>query len=109
MSRLSLIGLFTAGALLAYLGIGQFSANSQEVAEQRAKAVLISAESWQESESSDECPTLSVLSLRHEDDQADPWGSRFRIQCSADGIRVRSPGQDGKLGTDDDIIVGSNT
>jgi general secretion pathway protein G len=55
------------------------------------------------------CPSLSQL--MHEkflEDQArtdDPWGQRFRLECSKDEVTVMSPGRDGKLRTDDDIRV----
>ncbi|MBI3204805.1 MAG: hypothetical protein HYZ29_24935 [Myxococcales bacterium] len=35
----------------------------------------------------------------------DPWGGRYRVSCSSDGIVVVSPGRDQKPGTADDVRV----
>jgi general secretion pathway protein G len=55
------------------------------------------------------CPTLSQL--RHEKHLAaeartdDPWGQRFRLECTGEDVVIRSEGRDGKPGTEDDIRV----
>ena len=33
----------------------------------------------------------------------DPWGTKYRMMRTEDGIRIESNGPDGKRGTDDDI------
>lgn len=55
------------------------------------------------------CPT--VTQLKHEHSLAagaatdDPWGSRYRLSCSKQGVIVMSAGRDGKADTDDDVRV----
>jgi hypothetical protein len=55
------------------------------------------------------CPTVDALRSEKILDSGfsewDPWGSQFVIACNGDEFTVTSPGPDGKLGTDDDIIV----
>jgi hypothetical protein len=55
------------------------------------------------------CPTLSQLKqekrLASQAVTDDPWGQRYRVECSGDAIRVVSPGRDGLADTSDDIRV----
>jgi general secretion pathway protein G len=55
------------------------------------------------------CPTLTQLErdkrLPGDLRTDDPWGERFRVVCSGDGVSVTSPGRDGKSNTEDDIRV----
>lgn len=74
-----------------------------------ARRILSAAEQWR-FDNDDGCPTVTqlVVDRRLERDARsdDPWGNRFRIHCEPDGVAVRSPGKDGKLGTSDDVSVG---
>ncbi|MBI4702132.1 MAG: prepilin-type N-terminal cleavage/methylation domain-containing protein [Deltaproteobacteria bacterium] len=58
----------------------------------------------------DQCPTVSTLIADKEIDPSgkteDPWGSPYKIACTADDVIVTSPGPDKKEGTPDDIRVG---
>jgi hypothetical protein len=49
------------------------------------------------------CPTALDLVEGHRVPVVDPWGHMMTVQCAADGITVRSAGEDGELDTDDDI------
>jgi hypothetical protein len=55
------------------------------------------------------CPTLSQLKqekrLTSQAPTSDPWGQRYRVDCSGDSIVVVSPGRDGRAGTSDDVRV----
>ncbi|MEM1414963.1 MAG: type II secretion system protein [Myxococcota bacterium] len=37
--------------------------------------------------------------------RTDAWGGELHVSCGGGGIDVRSPGPDGELGTEDDIVV----
>ena len=77
-------------------------------AQSTATVIRRAARAWQ-AENPRRCPTLSLLrKQRHLDSavaSADPWGGDFHIECHDADIRVRSPGKDGRIGTDDDIKV----
>jgi general secretion pathway protein G len=104
-----------AGAMgLVAGGIGLFTRSAsavteREMAEEDARRVLRAAESWLGEHAHTGCPTLSRL---QEDGHLpaaartdDPWGERFRIQCEGAVPSVKSAGQDGRMRTDDDIVV----
>jgi hypothetical protein len=60
-----------------------------------------------------DCP-LEVLDLVVEgylDDApgVDPWGGDYVLECSDSVNAVRSPGPDGSLETDDDVVVSEPT
>jgi general secretion pathway protein G len=53
-----------------------------------------------------QCPTPADLVREKKLDAKktdDPWGNPYRIECTADGVRVWSNGRDGKANTDDDV------
>src|SRR5689334_17865621 len=92
-------------------GAWAYSSRSSETerddnAVRTASHIRQAVQSWR-SENETGCPTLSQL--KHEkflDSDArtdDPWGQRFRLQCSKSDITVVSPGRDGRLDTADDI------
>ena len=53
------------------------------------------------------CPTISSLKrdqrLGPNAAASDAWGSRFRVQCSSDEVRVLSAGPDGRFNSKDDV------
>ncbi len=61
------------------------------------------------SENPQDCPTLSQLKqekrLASQAATNDPWGQRYRVDCSGDTVVVTSPGRDGQAGTPDDVRV----
>ena len=103
------------GALVLSVGaIGLFSSSAsagtdRETALGDARRVLLAAEAWQEQNGAQGCPTLTLLErdghLTAQVRLDDAWGERFRVVCTAEGTRVVSPGRDGKLQTDDDIVA----
>lgn len=73
-----------------------------------AQRIREAAVEWRE-ENPRGCPTLTQLKherkLSSEARTDDPWGGRFRVSCSSDGIVVVSPGRDQTPGTADDVRV----
>lgn len=55
----------------------------------------------------DGCPDVHDLmengTLDPTRDNTDAWGNEFLIECDANAIHVKSAGEDGQFGTDDDI------
>ncbi len=108
LTRFEALALLAATAALGG-GYWLFSSDAaakddQGQAARNAEKIQTAASAWRADHTG--CPTLTQLqrsSLLSEDDSADPWGERYRLSCDADAVRVLSPGQDGKLGTADDI------
>lgn len=97
--------------------IGLFSRSASAVTDREtatvdARRVLIAAQSWREQSAAAGCPTLTLLkrdgSLEADARTDDAWGERFRVVCTGEATRVVSPGRDGKLRTDDDVVVESH-
>jgi hypothetical protein len=104
-----LLGLGTAG-LLTVAGLALSATGSggeQEAAMTTARRIVAAASDWKREHREVGCPTLSQLIIdrnwQRNDPPDDPWGGRFRIQCSSDEVNVRSPGRDGRFQTDDDV------
>jgi hypothetical protein len=104
-----------AMALVA-AGIGFFTRSASAVTDREmgtedAKRVLRAAEAWMGEHGATGCPTLTRLQedghLSREARTDDPWGARFRVVCQAEGTVVKSPGQDGQMRTEDDLVVSS--
>ncbi len=97
--------LVTGGAFL--FGSGA-KADEADLAVRDAQRIREAAVEWREVNPRG-CPTLTQLQherkLSSEARTDDPWGGRFRVACSADGIVVVSPGRDQKPGTADDVLV----
>lgn len=106
---------FGLGALALALAGGVFfygsrvDAHQSDTAVRDAQRIHDAAEEWR-SDNEQGCPTLSQL--KHErrlDDEAqtaDPWGQRYRLECTDEGsVIVVSPGRDGRTGTPDDVRV----
>lgn len=99
------------GGLAAWFGSTQHE-SAQLEAEDRARRLLGAATDWVREHGELGCPSVSQLIIdRHlsrRERTDDPWGGRFRIQCTDDGVRVLSAGSDGKLRTDDDVTLTSD-
>ena len=75
-----------------------------------ARVIRTAASLYRMQHSSDECPTVDVLSnvelLDEASKKTDAWEMPFVVQCDErGGLLVVSAGPDKKLGTDDDIRV----
>ena len=81
--------------------------NNRDSIARLAEPVLAAAQQWRD-QNPDGCPTIGGLirdgSLSADVQREDPWGGTLRLVCSEGGrFSVLSPGQDGQLGTNDDI------
>lgn len=60
----------------------------------------------------DGCPTVADLIETREIDETsettDPWGNDYAIECNGDNVTVTSAGEDGQMGTEDDISTARN-
>jgi general secretion pathway protein G len=113
LTRFEVTAIIGSLALVA-AGIGLFTSSAsagteQETAETDARRIAAAADEWRQNHSGVGCPTVSRLI---EDDKVegavrndDPWGNRYRIDCDGSATRVRSAGRDGRLRTDDDVVV----
>jgi type II secretory pathway pseudopilin PulG len=108
------LAISVTGIALLAVGGGFFFSSTRAQADSdqavtSAQRVLSAAEDWQGTEGARGCPTLSQLQherfLPQEATVEDPWGNRFKIQCSAQDVQVRSAGPDGKTNTEDDVRV----
>ena len=106
-------GALAAGIILVVVLGGWTLAQGHEVApgdraHDDAAAIRSAVETWQ-LDYGPGCPTLTRLVddsvLVREAPTDDPWGSRFRISCSTEGVTVTSAGPDKKPGTEDDVRV----
>jgi type II secretory pathway pseudopilin PulG len=102
---LGLVGLLTAIGFALVRG-GQGSSEQAE-AMATARRIVTAASDWKRDHREVGCPTVSQLIVdrvwRRDEPSDDPWGGRFRIHCSSEEVRVRSPGRDGRFETEDDV------
>jgi hypothetical protein len=107
LATLALATVVVGGALLFVRP--SLEADKADAALRDAMKIRDAALEWKDDQGALGCPTLSQLQqdkrLKREARTDDPWGGRFRIECSSADVVVRSPGRDGKLGTGDDIRV----
>lgn len=82
--------------------------DESDLAVRDAQHIREAALEWRE-QNPKGCPTLTQLKHEHqlasEARTDDPWGGRYRIDCSRDGLVIVSPGRDGTPGTGDDVLV----
>ncbi len=83
-----------------------FAHSSDNELEQRSRVFLEGAQSWRDSHP-EGCPTVSQLiadgALDPSVERSDPWGGQLRLVCDEAQFRVLSPGEDGNLGSSDDL------
>jgi hypothetical protein len=111
LRQIKLVGGF--GLFIAVLGVAIGNAHQdqgrQEQAVSHARELLAAATDWKAAHGELGCPTVTRLKqdrqLENDALSADPWGGRFRIICSGNGIQVRSAGADGEFQTGDDISL----
>jgi hypothetical protein len=106
-ASLSLVAVLVGGVVM--LVRPGLEADKADAAMRDAIEIREAVLEWKDQEATQGCPTISQLMHDKKlDDSArtdDPWGGRFRIECTSDDISVSSAGRDGQLGTDDDIRV----
>lgn len=102
---LLVLGISSVGAVL--VARPSLAKDNSKALEQTAQPLFAAANQWRD-QHSEGCPTVGVLVreglLEADVSRVDPWGGTLRLVCSeSDRISVLSPGQDGQLGTDDDL------
>ncbi len=103
MIVLAIIGLM-AGTV-AFVAIPQLQKARVKEATNRALAIR-GAVSKEQIDEPSSCFTPAELKSKKaiEGDINDPWGKPFKVVCEGDDVTVTSLGQDGKEGTEDDIV-----
>ena len=104
---LGLLGVGCISAAIVLVARPSLARDSRESIARLAEPVLAAAHQWRD-QNPDGCPTIGVLIheglLSADVEREDPWGGTLRLVCSEGGqFSLLSPGQDGRLGTDDDI------
>lgn len=111
--------------ILVALGVGLYFPQSREVILERARPLLVPAYRWMTSQEMvqivDDLEVLQGsagalpvqagefdqwLERRYpqENSRRDAWGTRYRLEATATGFRVRSAGPDEVFETEDDLI-----
>lgn len=79
----------------------------QETTRTRAATIESAAEMWMAEQVRGGCPSVDDLvetkNLKSTGDRTDGWGNDFQINCEGGEIFVRSAGEDGEFGTEDDL------
>jgi general secretion pathway protein G len=74
-----------------------------------ARVIRTAIQNWQAATNETNCPTISqLIQEKHLDpgqNNNDPWGQPYILQCTDDEVIVTSTGPDKKGGTKDDIRV----
>lgn len=87
--------------------IPQLSKSKVSTTKVRAESIRSAAVLWLSDNVKGGCPTVQNLvegkTLDKNKDTRDAWDRDFVIECDGDDIKVISPGEDGEIGTDDDI------
>jgi len=105
---LSLAGIGFICVAVVLVARPSLAHDNQESIARLAEPVLAAAHQWRE-QNPEGCPTIGGLinegTLRADVEREDPWGGTLRLVCAeGDQFSLLSPGQDGRLGTDDDIV-----
>jgi hypothetical protein len=110
------LGLIVS-ALAVVVGGGMLLLGSTKDADQRAEStqaaeqILLAAEDFR-LENKTGCPTVTQLKseglLGKDAPLHDAWGERFRVQCDEAGVTVISSGSDGRIGSEDDVLLSSS-
>ncbi len=107
MVVIAIMGLVAGG-----IGIAVFKAFREaqvKTATTNARTLRGAVRSWWVTTENSGCPTVDQLVadrvLDEDSPRKDPWGSKWRIECSEDRVSVSSDGPDKKQGTEDDIRV----
>ncbi|HMJ11428.1 MAG TPA: type II secretion system protein GspG, partial [Polyangiaceae bacterium] len=74
-----------------------------------ARVIRTAVQNWQATSNENTCPTISQLIQEKQLDPGqnnnDPWGQPYVLQCTEEEVIVISAGPDKKAGTKDDIRV----
>jgi general secretion pathway protein G len=94
---------------VAVFALPQYKKSQITSARTGARVIRTAIQNWQASSNETSCPTISQLvQEKHLDpgqNNNDPWGQSYVLQCTEDDVIVISGGPDKKKGTKDDISV----
>ncbi|HEY6559786.1 MAG TPA: type II secretion system protein [Polyangiaceae bacterium] len=103
----AIIAMVAGGA--AVFALPQYKKSQITSAKTGARVIRTAIQNWQATSNESTCPTISQLVQEKQLDPGqnnnDPWGQPFVLQCSDDEVIVSSAGPDKKAGTKDDIRV----
>ncbi len=105
---LSVLGIGCVCVAVVLVASPSLAHDNQASIARLAEPVLTAAREWRE-QNPEGCPTIGGLinegNLSADVEREDPWGGTLRLVCAdGDKFSLLSPGQDGRLGTDDDIV-----
>ena len=106
-AKVALLVLVLSTVVAILIARPSLANNNSKALEQAAQPLFAAANQWR-AQNPEGCPTIGVLVreglLDADVNRMDPWGGTLRLVCSdRDRITVLSPGEDGRLGTDDDL------
>lgn len=94
---------------VAVFALPRFRESQISSARTGARVIRTAVQGWQAGSNETTCPTISQLvQEKHLDpgqNNNDPWGQPYVLQCPEDDVVVTSSGPDKKKGTKDDIRV----
>lgn len=94
---------------VAVFALPRFRESQISSARTGARVIRTAIQNWQAASNEITCPTISQLvQEKHLDpgqNNNDPWGQPYLLQCAEDEVMVTSGGPDKKKGTKDDIHV----
>jgi general secretion pathway protein G len=94
---------------VAVFALPQYKKSQITSAKTGARVIRTAIQNWQATSNETSCPTISQLVQEKQLDPGqnnnDPWGQPYVLQCTEDEVIVTSAGPDKKAGTRDDIRV----
>jgi general secretion pathway protein G len=103
----AIIAMVAGGA--AVFAVPQYKKSQITSAKTGARVIRTAIQNWQATSNETTCPTISQLVQEKQLDPGqnnnDPWGQPYVLQCTEDEVIVSSGGPDKKAGTKDDIRV----
>jgi general secretion pathway protein G len=103
----AIIAMVAGGA--AVFAVPQYKKSQVTSAKTGARVIRTAIQNWQATSNETSCPTISQLVQEKQLDPGqnnnDPWGQPYVLQCTEDEVIVSSGGPDKKAGTKDDIRV----
>jgi general secretion pathway protein G len=94
---------------VAVFALPQYKKSQITSAKTSARVIRGAIQTWQATSNESACPTISQLVQEKQLDPGqnnnDPWGQPYLLQCTEDEISVISGGPDKKNGTKDDIRI----
>ncbi len=94
---------------VAVFALPRFRESQITTAKTGARVIRTAIQNWQAATNETTCPTVSqLIQEKHLDpgqNNTDPWGQPYILQCTDDEVFVMSNGPDKKKGSKDDIRI----